>query len=255
MSRAGIATKLDILDSALSKMSISGITAPPQASDFQTLLQRLEGLMYELEESRNICCQYNFTEQPDTADSHGMDFGLFEPIANILALRTLQDYGLTPNPALLASAAAGVTSLSNQTFTLRETQYPRRQGRGAGNTLRYNRWQRFYRQPERPPLDCNTYCLQTEEINDFSESWIDYLKAGESIASHQISLTGGLTLISNSQDDNTILYRLRGENPSADNGSDQVRLRITTSTGRVNERLISFEVLPITLEQERFTAG
>ena len=252
MSRANLSTKADLVNSALSKMAISGITAPPQATDYVTLLSRLEGMMYEFEQGRGICANYNFTDQPNTADYHGMDFGLFEPVSSILALKTLQDYAIPPNPTLLAAASAGVTSLSNQTFEIRETQYPRRQARGSGNTLRYNRWQRFYRKPDRVPLGCDSFILDNRAINDYSESYLGYLRPDEDITAFTITHTGGLKVISSSHTNTLIRYRLEGLNPSIDNGLEQVRLSLTTSTGRKDERLINFEVLPVTLEPERF---
>ena len=252
MGAVSLSSKLALINTALDKMSISGITAPPEASDYASLLQRLEGLMYELEEGRSICCRYNFTAEPDTADPHGMSYGLFEPISSLLAFKTLQDYALPIAQPLQASVASAISSISNQTFELRETQYPRRQARGSGNTLRYNRWQRFYRQPARVPLDCDSFRLDSDEINDYSEDYFDYLRPNEDISQHQIQVTGGITLVSNSRTINQVNYRLRGNNPDRDNGFEQVKITITTTLGRVDERLINFEVLPITIEPERF---
>ena len=96
MSSLGRTTKLDLINSSISKISISGITAPAQPSDFDTFLDRLEGLMYEYE-GRNVCTGYNFTDVPDTADYHRMPLSLFEPISNILALRTVHDYQIPTN--------------------------------------------------------------------------------------------------------------------------------------------------------------
>ena len=252
MSKPERVTKLDIVNSTLSKIAISGITAPAMGEDYQRVLDRLEGMMYEFSETLNICTDYNFTPSPDGADNHGMRLGLVEPISNILAIRVLQDYGFEPGSALLASANAGVSALSAQTAVVRETQYPRRQPRGAGNTLRYNRWQRFYRKPDRVPLICSTISLSTNEVNDFTESFMDYLRSGEDIDSYTLMLTGGLRLISDSQKDGVISYRLRGLNPSIDSGVEQIRIRINTSDGRVEERLINAEVLPITTDNVRF---
>ena len=252
MSVNSMTKKLDIVDSALGKIAISGITAPATPEDYQTLLSRLEGFMYELERTRNICCRYNFTPQPDPGDFHGMDFGLFEPISNLLAIRVLQDYEIPPNSALSAAATAAISSLSAQTFQIRETQYPRRQGRGSGNTLRYNRWQRFYRKPDQVPLICSTVKLDTGEINDYSQSWQDYLRPGEDIISFTVMDTAGIRVVSSTLASPVVNYRLEGLNPSIDNGVEQIRLRITTSTGRIDERLLSVEVLPITTDPTQF---
>ena len=251
MSRLGRSTKLDLINSAISKISISGITAPAQPDDFDTFLNRLEGLMYEYE-GRNVCTNYNFTEEPDPADYHGMEYSLFEPISNILAVRVLHDYQIPATETLLLSANAGISSVTSITSQLRETQYPRRQPRGAGNTLRYNRWQRFYRKPARVRLNCDTIKLDTDEINDYSQSWISYLRPNEDLQSFASFATEGVGIISAEIDGTSINYRLEGLNPSIDNGVEQVRFRVTTTTGRIDERIIDVEVLPITTEPERF---
>lgn len=252
MSKPERSTKLDIVNSTLSKIAISGITAPAMAEDYQRVLDRLEGMMYEFSETLNICTDYNFTASPDGADDHGMRFGLVEPISNILAIRVLQDYGLNPSNALLASANAAVSALSAETAVVRETQYPRRQPRGAGNTLRYNRWQRFYRKPDRVPLICSSFSITTNEINDFTESFNDYLRVGEDIESYRLTLTGGIELLEDSEQNGVITYRILGMNPSIDSGVEQIQIRITTTSGRLEERLINAEVLPLITDNVRF---
>ena len=252
MSVVERSTKLDIVNSTLSKIAISGITAPAMGEDYRRVLNRLEGMMYEFSETLNICTDYNFTPAPCGSDKHGMRFGLVEPISNILALRVLQDYGLEPGSALIASANAGVSALSAETAIPRETQYPRRQPRGAGNTLRYNRWQRFYRKPDRVPVICSTFAITTNEINDYTESFNDYLRSGEDIESYRLRLTGGIELISVSESDGVINYRIRGLNPSIDSGVEQIQIRIVTTDGRLEERLINAEVLPLITDNVRF---
>lgn len=253
MNEQGKDTKLDLINSAFSKMAISGITAPTMPSDYDTALSRLEGMMYEFEDAKNVCCQYNFTDNPDTGDRHGMSFALFEPISNILAVRLLGDYAIPPVPALISASSAAISSLSAFTFQLRETQYPRRQARGAGNTLRYNRWQRFYRKPAQVENVCSTIRLDTGEINEYSESWLDYLRPGETISTVEVFTTDGVRFFSGANDGQTVTYRLEGLNPSIDNGVEQLRIRVTTNTGRKDERLIDIQVLPITTEPGRFT--
>ena len=239
MSNPSMTTKLDLVNSALSKIAISGITAPATPDDYQTLLFRLEGLMYEMERTRNICCDYNYTKNPDTGDPHGMDFALFEPISNILAIRVLQDYEIPPGPALSAAATAAISSLSAQTFRLQETQYPRRQARGSGNTLRYNRWQRFYRQPARVPVTCDTIRMTTREINDYEERFSDYLNPGETITAFSITPSPGLSVLNTRNDGFTIFYRLEALTPSQDSGVEQLSASEHQQTELKTELLLS----------------
>ena len=43
MGAVSLSSKLALVNAALDKMSISGITAPPESSDYSALLQRLRG--------------------------------------------------------------------------------------------------------------------------------------------------------------------------------------------------------------------
>ena len=45
-----------------------------------------------------------------------------------------------------------------------------------------------------------------------------------------------------------------GLNPTIDAGVEQLRIKINTTDGRIEERLISAEVLPITTDQFRFSS-
>ena len=209
-------------------------------------------MMYELEEARNICCSYNFTDCPDTGDEHGMLPALFEPISNILCIRVLQDYGVSPTEALLTSANSGITSLGNLTFQLRETQYPRRMPRGSGSSLRYNRWNRFFRPAQRVPLICTSERMVDGEVNDFSYDFNSYLRRNEDIESFTIVHTGGLIVLSSSEENGFIHYRIRAMSPTENEGLEQLRIKITTTTERVEERLVNFEVTPITNDPNRF---
>lgn len=251
MSKPERVTKLDIVNSALGKIAISGITAPAMGDDYARVLDRLEGMMYEFEQARNICCNYRFTESPDGSDPHGMALGLVEPVSNILVIRVLSDYGITPRETMLAAASAGISSLHAQTFRARETQYPRRQPRGSGNTLRYNRWQRFYRKPYRVPVSCDTIRISGGEINDYTESFISYLLPGEDIEHYEIMATQGVALVSARQSPGIIHYRLEGMDPTVTPDTGQVRVRVTTTDGRVEERTVNVQVLPAT-DDSRF---
>ena len=240
---SSLKTKGDLINEALTKIAISGLTAPPEASDTQTALIRLETMMYELAENRNICVGYQFTQVPDPADFHRMNIGHFNGISNLLAVRILKDFEIQPNQTLLSDTRQSINAISNTVFQLREVQYPRRQARGSGNTLRYNRWQRFYRKPDRVPPDCNSLRMDVDEVNDFTENFYSYLRSGETIQTYRIDVTNALVLVASSlNDEGFINYRLRALQQNEDNGVEQVRFIVITSTGRIEERVIGVEV-------------
>ncbi|OED34062.1 hypothetical protein AB832_08140 [Flavobacteriaceae bacterium (ex Bugula neritina AB1)] len=237
-------TKGDLYRLALSELAISGITAPVQTDDEQTAISVLESLMYELLEAWAIDLNYNFEREPQAASNHGMPFGVYSSIVIMLALRLSKHYMIPPSQALLnqANTASTVVSGYNAQRQLRPVQYPRRMPRGGGNTLRWNRWQRFYRKPARPDIDGTSLYLKIDEINDFVERYEAYLIADELIDMYDAEVTEGLTLVSSDTDGLIINYRLQGKSSAAQNNLEQVKFTVTTSTGRVDERIVDVKV-------------
>ena len=58
-------TKADRINSAYSKLRISGLTVDPSPEDLSLALMTFENMMSELEMGRNICMDYNFEVDPD----------------------------------------------------------------------------------------------------------------------------------------------------------------------------------------------
>ena len=236
--------KSDLYKHALSNLAISGITAPMQPEDEETALTVLESLMYEMRDGWNINLNYNFEESPVGASDHGMPFAVFASIASLLALRLCKHYALPATPALMSQAntADVVVSGWNANETLRPVQYPRRMARGSGNTLRWNRWQRYYRSPTRVTPDATTIYINVGEINDFSESFQSYLKAGETIESYIIDSTENIRIVSSSSDGLVINYRVGGIDTSNNSSFGQIKFSVTTTEGRVQERIIDVNI-------------
>ena len=226
-------TKVDLVQDALSKMKISGITAPPDAEDTQLMVQRLEGMLYEFQE-RGLNLKYNFTMDPDPADFHGMEFYAFQPITSILAFRSFQDFGLEPPQTLVTQARAGDDLLSavSGREKLRDVQRPSRMPRGSGNTQRYIRWRTFYPEPFQTPLQPPAIRLRVGEINDYTFDLTDDLRAGESITNVAIEASDGVTYTQRSLTATSINYRIEALEGS-DNRIETVQFTVTTSIGRV----------------------
>jgi len=62
-----------------------------------------------------------------------------------LAIDLADTYGKQVTQSIAASANSGMTSLLSAVQYQPQVQYPNRMPRGSGNTVRYNRWDRFYR--------------------------------------------------------------------------------------------------------------
>lgn len=236
-------TKGDIVADALSKMKISGITAPPEAEDTQLLVQRLEGLLYEIQE-RGLCLDFNFTDDPDPADFHGMEFYAFQPISSILAFRTVQDFGLEPSLSLISQARAGNTVISARSARdkLRQVDYPSRHPRGSGNTQRYIRWRTFYPEITRAIQDCDLIRLDVDEVNDFTELYADYLEKNEELSSVLIEVSEALEVVTSTVNSDRVDYRLRALSPEQSFTTERLQFTATTSTGRIDIREKAVEV-------------
>ena len=239
-----IRTKGDLIQDALSKMKISGITAPPDAEDTQLMVQRLEGMLYEFQE-RGLCLEYNFTMDPDPADFHGLEFYAFQPVASILAFRSVQDFGLEAPQTLVIQARAGNDLLSSRSTLskLRQVEYPSRHPRGSGNTQRYIRWRTFYPETRLTPLDCSKINIRAGEVDDFTEDYSAELRMGETILFFAVETTTGLTFVERSRTTNRINYRLSTA-VDTDTTIETARFTVTSSTGRViiRDKIVEVEL-------------
>lgn len=235
-------TKGDIVSEALSKMKISGITAPPDAEDTQLMVQRLEGMLYEFQE-RGLNLEYNFTIDPDPADFHGMEFYAFQPISSILAFRSVQDFGLEPPQTLFMQARAGndVVSAISGRNKMRQVAYPSRQPRGSGNTQRYIRWRTYYPEPFLTPLQPPAVQMRVGEILDFEMSFAERLRQGETILFLAVEVSDGLSYTEISRTDTQVNYRIQALEGS-DNRIETVEFTVTSSAGQVLLELQTFEL-------------
>lgn len=236
------AKKIDIINNAYSQMRISGLTVDPGPEDVELALVRLEEMAAEFE-TRGICVNYNFTEQPDPDDDSNIPLGFRLAFSAPLAIR-LVDFGKAVPPELQAQASQSLSNLSARSFQLNETQYPHRMPLGSGNTLRTRRWQRYYQPSPRAPIDCATHYMTVTNINDFSETWERYLNEGETIVSFVRTFTPGLSIVSESLTTPVINFRVK----ALEAGYQAIEYTATTSDGRVNVRIVNFEVSPSPIE-------
>jgi hypothetical protein len=238
--------KGDILIGAYAQMRVSGLTVAPSPSELDIGLTRLENMMAELAEIRNICIGYNFEDNPNPNSLHNCTRGMLHFMETNTAVRLLPDYGLDANPVLLGQAAqsmSGASAYSARKIT-RQVDYPSRQPRGGGNMLRANNWRRFYLPIEQAPADCDTHVLNVGDIDDFTEHFDSYLASGEEVASYTIEETSGLSVVSDSLTSPDVSYRIEalGATLGDFNSAQRVKLVATTDAGRVETRYIYFRI-------------
>ena len=210
------ALKIDIINDSYSQLRISGITVDPTPENIQLALNRLEGMAAEYED-RGMCGGYNFTDEPDPNDESG------------IPLKFRQ---------LLSQASQASSNLSARTFQLRPTQHPRTMPLGSGNTRRTLQWRRYYPEIAQPPIECATVQMRVGDINDFTESWAEYLNANETLDSYTVEVTTGITMQTQSLAAPIISYRIKADTE----GFNAVEFTVLTSDGRVDVRTVNFEI-------------
>jgi len=224
-------------------MRISGLTVNPSPEDTTLALDRLEVMMSELEMGRNICMNYNFEEEPDPNTITNVPKPFWYMIQTNLALRLIPDFNKQVPQTLMnmASQALSTASSMASAANARQLSYPNRMPVGSGTSQRYNQYQQFNREQSLPPQKCATNIITLDDVNDYQESFQAYLGA-ETIASFTIIADQGLILVSNANNDPIINYRVKADNNATDGVWQQVKIIITTSTGRIETRKVSFEI-------------
>ena len=242
-------TKVDLINGAYSLMRISGLTKDPSASDLTLALARLEDMAAEFL-ARNIDVNYNFENAPTTGALHNLERKYRFAFQAQLAGRLLADFGKQPSPALGAQIQATYSFLSSETALVRPVNYPTRMPRGEANARRSLWWSRFNVPESQAPQDAEiTNTMYINDIDDFVESFAAYLDNAETIASYTISAETGLTITTSANATPLITYTIRadGVTSNADVGLLRVKIVVTTSAGRIETRIINFQLLDATI--------
>lgn len=235
--------KIDLITGAYDRLRISGITVNPGSRENMLALNRLENMAARWE-SKNVCAGYNFEDNPDLNSDSGIPPKYQDAFESNLAFWLCSDYDKQPSTTLALEMQTTLSQLQSSTALIGRVNYPSRQPRGSGNTLRYNRWQRYYQNEPEAPISCKTNKMVIGDVNDFVEHFDSYLVTPETIASYTISADSGLTILSDSNVTPDINYRIRAD------GTDttefyQVKIIVTTSTGRIETRIINFELTEV----------
>lgn len=238
--------KVDFIADAYSQLRISGLTVNPSPEDLEVALMRLEDMAAELH-GRNVVTGYNFEDTPDPNSVTNIIRAYKSAFVTNLAIRLTPDFNKDAHPILFSQASQSMSNMCGRIALerLQQVQYPTRQARGSGNTLRYNRWARFYRQYNVGATNAAGKTMFVGDIQDFTEHFDSYLNSGEDIDSYTIDSDPALMLVSDSNDTPDISYRIQADEPTSATSSDGqfVTITITTTSGRVNTRQIFFELV------------
>jgi len=144
-----MARKVDIINDALSRLGISGITREPTSEDMAVALPQLELMMHSFL-NRNVRINYNFEETPDPQSETNVSEQFHDWMAAQLAVRLIPYFGEGVDSKRTRQLRADARSLYSGLATYRaarrtnEVRYPARQPRGHGNTLRHDQYDRYY---------------------------------------------------------------------------------------------------------------
>lgn len=233
--------KIDVIKDAYAKIRISGLTLDPTPEATTVALEQLEGMMAELEAtSMNI--NYQFEEEPDPNTDTGVRLEHKQMMSSNVAMRVVSNFG-KEIPLSLEKQANQSLSNSNSIVAaaqITQVQYPDRMARGSGNTVKWNRWFRYFNSEITPPTDSNI--IVRGDTRDYQEFYTAFLINSDFIASFTIQADTGLTLISSSNSDTTVSYRLNADIDKDTMSFRQVKIIITTDQGKVLTRLIDFNI-------------
>ena len=238
----GTVLKSDIINKAYDDLRISGLTTNATPDEIQTALIELESMAGEFR-VRNMDANYNFEDIPDPSADSNIPRSFLNAYAAMLAARLTANFGKQLTPELDRKASAGCSLLSSSQAMTNTVPYAARHPIGSGNTFRGFRFRRFYGPSNTSPASDSTNSMIAENINSYTEHFDSYLKDFEVIQSFTIKADEGLTINSSSSTDTDVNYTIKAD--GSKQGSLRVKITITTDAGRVETRLVYFDITKI----------
>lgn len=234
--------KIDHINRAYYELRISGLTVTPSPENNRAALVLLEDMFAELEETYDICVGYNFEENPDLNSESGISRGTNNMAGTNLAIALAASFNKPVNPSLDNLAGRAMSGVTAKVASDRARQVLPSARMPVGSGYRYrNRHRQFERPEVLAPNTCSTNRMVIDDVNTFTESFHSYL-VGETIASFTIEASAGLTVLTSSNNDDVVTYRVQANQPSGVGSFNKLIIVITTSTGRVKSRDIDFEI-------------
>ena len=241
-----MSTKADIVNAAFTEVRISGLTVNPSPSDLVDALDRLEDMMREFYSNSNMDVNYNFEESPEINSQTGVTRNFNPMMKYCLAERLIPMFNKqVPNTLIklargALSNAQGILAAQN----VRQVQPSNRMPRGSGNTLRNIYQTRFMQPVALPPQEAATNVIEEGETQNYSESFSAWL-GSNTIASYTITSDPRITISTSANADPLITYTAVALVNSSYGPWQYVKITVTDSAGRVNIRLVNFEITAV----------
>lgn len=242
--------KADIINGAYSRARISGLTTVPGAEEVQLALDLLDSMMGEWFD-QGYCVGYQAPD-PDFPSDPGDPSGISQAhkyaVETALAVRLLDDFGKPITPNLQKNHSTSMSALASSVAVQEQTQYPNNMPRGSSNSLRWNRWNRYFKKTQNAPISCDTNTMDLGEIDSFIEDYSAYLKDGEFIDTFTVEAGAGLSVLSSAlnSDFTIVSYTVEaiGSNDTA-GPWHRVKITIITDGGRKDIRFVNFQLKPV----------
>ena len=229
-------TKIELIDRAYSKLRISGITVNPNPTDINIALDEMECMLAEWE-LVNVGLGYNFEDQPDPNTESGIVRGYENGVQTNLAVRLAPEFGKSAGEVMI-QASQSYSKLSSAVAKVKQTPYPNRQPVGGANTLRTNRWRRFYDIDITAPNSPTTEIMAQGDVTDSSVNYSSSLEKNDFIVSATLIPSNGLTIETQSFTDSTVDFRVKADIA----GTQFVKIEVVTNDGLESNECLYYSV-------------
>lgn len=243
--------KISLINGAYSQMRISGITMSAEDEDNELALDRMEDLASTLE-AQGITINYNFEDDPLLTSLHNLERKYRQPFKTWLAVWLLPDFDKKLTVELSLLYKASVNFLINDTTKIKPVAYPRRMPIGSGTENRQDRYRRFMPLAESAPVSPKTNIMYIGDKAPFVEPFLAWLNSGETISSYVLTAESTLVVTNEANNSTNISYTVEAKgNPTGTASAlSQVKIVATTSEGRVETRIIDFELKNSEIDNE-----
>lgn len=238
-----MATKIKLIDRAYSKLVISGITVDPTADDVVLAVEELECMAQEWQ-GRNICLSFNFEDCPKCSSESGVPKRYENAVITNLALRLAPDFGKAVDDQLYRQARQSLDYVSGASMReiLTPPPYPRRQPIGEANTLKWNRWRRYYDVVKGAPENCATQIMVVGDRADFTLNFSEVIQTDAKIFNYTLDYSDGLRLLEESSDEKSVSFSVE----AVRDGTQKVTVTVQSSPNEPTLPLIPLDP-PITV--------
>lgn len=226
--------KSEAISQAYAQIRVSGLTVNPTPEDVTVSLHELDQMMWAWAGiGRDV--NYNFPPPTsgdelvisDPADRLGVEAWAIAGVVSNLAIRLVEYFGKEVPMPLNRKARSALSVIKRNTFKAVDVPYPNRMPMGRGNTFRTPYYNRYYHPAYEGRKGATD--MVVDAIRDFAEDFTNNLTQVDSIDSYTIEASGGVKLVSHSQDGNVINYRLDAE--QTQRGS--ISIEVLTTDGLV----------------------